>query len=74
MTPNLSYLIRSVEAQLPAESVLRHLIQNDLPAATTLIALCYAHAGEPTNLSADEFRDLAEKVAERVCARWEVRC
>ncbi len=74
MNPTLPALVSQVECLLPAQSVLRHLIRIDRPVATVLISLCYAHAGEPKNLSTDEFTELAERVAQRVCARWEIKC
>lgn len=65
---SLTHLLRSVEAVLPRDSVLLHLIQHDRPTATWLVALGYAHAGEPESVLAPEFCALLERVAQRYVA------
>ncbi len=66
---SLTALVSLVERMLDgkSDSALLHLITYDRPTATTLVAICYAHAGETGSIGFD-FVDRAEKVAERYVA------
>ncbi len=63
---SLTALVSLVERMLDGQSgsTLLHLIQYDRPTATTVIAICYAHAGETGGIGWD-FVERAERVAYR---------
>lgn len=59
----LGQLVRQIEALLPRDSTLRHLLQSNRDTGTWLIALGYATEGEPEVVGLD-FVEKMERAAD----------